>query len=669
MEQRVISIINKQHALAFKIRRRFLDTLLIILLLVATFLVMALTHAHAQGIEEVVLYEENFNDNQAQDWKLGQGWEVTDAMLSGSGHEWATCTAGEWSDSRVNFQLRLLEEESTIHLNYRLSEKGRYYIGFNADGLYLSKEAPWGTFHEYLAKSSVSHSYNTWYNVEIIGEGTHIQIAVEGEPEIDYNDPEPLLSGTIAFETLEGAVAQVDDIIVTGPLPDLSILSTGYWFEDNEEVLVLFVEIENKGNNRAPATQVFFEDRELDWLYEYNTIQALDPEDTVSVEIRMDIPEELRGTIRTFRVEVDPENAVREIEENNNEAMTRGIPLPPLDGDSPLPDFSILSTDYWFEDNEEVLVLFVEIENKGNNRAPATQVFFEDRELDWLYEYNTIQALDPEDTVSVEIRMDIPEELRGTIRTFRVEVDPENAVREIDENNNEAMTTGIPLPLLNDELPLFEVVVILGAIGGIALIISRTITIRRRNEWQEKAGEEEPLQTCKPCTHYCRKIELELEPALRKITYLSFGVSDPISGEQSKERQVKGELVAGLNTAVMAHHRRETPEKLLEQVAPLAHALLQQIMEWLRVESASKDVFVTGHLEGGKVTCQFILYHCKRRGTVDVWAEEEKWKATIRSEHVEFVGTLQGMEPAEFGIPEQIESDLTWLLKMFIEKV
>ena len=286
--------------------------------------------------EEVVFYEENFNDNQAQDWELEPGWTVTEGMLSGSGHAWTTYDPGhEWSDYRVNFRL-LLEEGSNIHLNYRLSENGRYYINFpNEGGLALSKEASWGTFHGFLTKSSISYGYNEWHNIEIIGEGPRIQVVVDGKLELDYTDPEPLLSGTIAFETLESAVAQVDDIIVFGPSPtqkgpDLAILSTNYWFEDGERVLVLLVEIVNQGNNEAPETQVFVGDIEHEWLNEYTSIQDLTPEETIQVEIRRDIPEELRGTMSQFRVVVDPEDAIREINEENNEAMTPRIQFEPL---------------------------------------------------------------------------------------------------------------------------------------------------------------------------------------------------------------------------------------------------------------------------------------------------------------------------------------------------
>ncbi|MEA3324868.1 MAG: family 16 glycoside hydrolase [Euryarchaeota archaeon] len=343
MKQIVNITIRRHHAIPFKILKRFADILLIILLLTVTFSVITPTPVHAQDIEEVVLYEENFNDNQAHGWELDHGWTVTEGILSGRGYDgWARCTAGEWSDYRVKFRLQLLEEGSEINLNYRLSEKGRYFIGFHEGGLSLSKEDPWGTFHEILAKSSVSNGYYGWHNVEIIGEGPRIQVAVDGKLELNYTDPEPLISGTIAFETFGGAVAQVDDIIVIGPSPtqkgpDLAIQSTVYRFEDDERVLVLIVKIVNHGFSEAPETQVFVEDIEHDWLNEIRLIPALGPKETISVEIRKDIPEKLRGTMRIFRVEVDPEDTIREIYEENN-AMTREIQPTPAPTVIPTPD-------------------------------------------------------------------------------------------------------------------------------------------------------------------------------------------------------------------------------------------------------------------------------------------------------------------------------------------
>ena len=51
--------------------------------------------------------------------------------------------------------------------------------------------------------AEVSHMLNRWYDVEIVGEGGHIQVFVDGNLELEYTDDDPVLQGTIAFETLD----------------------------------------------------------------------------------------------------------------------------------------------------------------------------------------------------------------------------------------------------------------------------------------------------------------------------------------------------------------------------------------------------------------------------------------------------------------------------------
>jgi len=88
--------------------------------------------------QEILLFEENFEDVQVQDWELEDGWVVTEGMLRGVGHFWARPLAGPWQDFRLQFRLNLQHER--IHLVYRLSDKGRYFIGFHENGSYLNKQ-------------------------------------------------------------------------------------------------------------------------------------------------------------------------------------------------------------------------------------------------------------------------------------------------------------------------------------------------------------------------------------------------------------------------------------------------------------------------------------------------------------------------------------------------
>lgn len=221
----------------------------------------------------------------------------------------------------------------------------------------------------------------------------------------------------------------------------------------------------------------------------------------------------------------------------------------------------------------------------------------------------------------------------------------------------------IPWPLI-----LIVVVIVIISLGGITIRIRGSIKIRGRKKWQEEAKEERPPERCRPCTYYCRKVELEVKPRLRKITNLILRDYDPVSGEQGKVKRVRGKIADRLDRTVRTYRRRRKTKKLQKQVITLSHALSRQIMKWLHGKSIAHDVSVTAHLEGGQVTCQFILYHCKRKGMRTVWQEIDRWEKSIRDEHDVPVGTLCGLDPAEPAKEEKLASQLTQLFIQFIEK-
>jgi len=174
------------------------------------------TPASAEG-PEVVLYQENLDDGRAQGWELEQGWAVGEGALCGQGHQWARYTIASWQDFRVQFRVRL--DQGTVHLNYRVSGTRRYFIGFHQEGLYLSKQTGPETFSHNLAEAVATYNLGQWYQVEIAGQGGHLQIKVDGTLAADYTDADPLTQGGIAFETLDGSQACLDDIVVYGPAP------------------------------------------------------------------------------------------------------------------------------------------------------------------------------------------------------------------------------------------------------------------------------------------------------------------------------------------------------------------------------------------------------------------------------------------------------------------
>ncbi|MDH4135180.1 MAG: hypothetical protein OEW09_00465 [Anaerolineae bacterium] len=176
--------------------------------------------AWAQG-PEVVLYQEDFNDGQAQGWELEPGWRIIQDgdswVLTGEGHQWARPGVSYGSDFRVQFRLKLMG--GRIHLVYRLNQTGRYFIGFHEGGSDLNKQYWPDTFLNGLTGSATPHTLGAWHQVEIVGRGASLRFLVDGQVEWEYTDPDPLLGGSFAFETLDDSGAYVDDILVYGPAP------------------------------------------------------------------------------------------------------------------------------------------------------------------------------------------------------------------------------------------------------------------------------------------------------------------------------------------------------------------------------------------------------------------------------------------------------------------
>jgi len=182
---------------------------------------LGVTAVAAQEAQEVLLYEQGFDEGHAEGWELAPGWTVTQDgenwMLVGRGHDWALSHRQYPGDFRVGFRLRLVQGD--VHLVYRLGQTGRYFVGFHEGGSHLSKQYWPDTFVGGLAGSDRAHSLGEWHEVEIVGQGALLRFLVDGEAEWEYTDPEPLLDGSFAFETLDDAVAYIDDIAVYGPAP------------------------------------------------------------------------------------------------------------------------------------------------------------------------------------------------------------------------------------------------------------------------------------------------------------------------------------------------------------------------------------------------------------------------------------------------------------------
>ena len=344
-----------------------------------------------------------------------------------------------------------------------------------------------------------------------------------------------------------------------------------------------------------------------------------------------------------------------------------------------LPDLIVKESHWEIVEEGHILLISALVANIGNAPSPEVIIRAVSQAPRWIIE-NTVQELNIDDRVQILFELEISDRLRGRSFHFALIVDPENDIYEMREDNNQqAIRVRIlpqspkqrrhSTPILPNQWSFIWIAIIIIILVITILTIRRTLNIPLRREWQEKAKEEEPPEVCQPCNYYCRKIKLEHKSVLHKITHFNLKAYNPLLRAQTNEMLIKGKIVDGLNKVLIANRRGEKYETLYEYVSPISYMLLQQIVEWLSSEKTARNVSIIGHLEGGKVKCKFILYHCKRKDKKNTWKEENKWMATIKDESNEPVGSLLGLVSTKPKMHKRMEQQLIRLILHFIKKV
>ena len=168
------------------------------------------------GAQEEVLFNEDFEGPLKSGWSLDPGWEITqvegNAVLEGKGHTWATIERGFPGDFQLSFRARILN--GRLHLVTHLTDHARYYIGLGTGKTTLNKQYFPDEFQENLVVSGAVLTDRTWHQVDLISSGDVLTLLVDGVEQWSFADPELLGPGGIAFETLEQAVVQIDEITV-----------------------------------------------------------------------------------------------------------------------------------------------------------------------------------------------------------------------------------------------------------------------------------------------------------------------------------------------------------------------------------------------------------------------------------------------------------------------
>jgi outer membrane murein-binding lipoprotein Lpp len=173
--------------------------------------------AKMEPIYKLFLFFDDFEDGDAVGWNLEGGWSVIQEdgnyILQGVGPCSADAGPQEWTDYTLEARIKFSQ---SANVNFRLTtELGMYFLNIVPEGPILNKKLLDKTL---LAKSGARLQENQWIDLKVEVKGGRIKLVIDGILLFQYEAPhtvsEPLLSGTIGFESPENSVIYVDDVIV-----------------------------------------------------------------------------------------------------------------------------------------------------------------------------------------------------------------------------------------------------------------------------------------------------------------------------------------------------------------------------------------------------------------------------------------------------------------------
>lgn len=175
------------------------------------------------GISGVVLFQDDFQDGQADGWSINSAWNVQQngdmytLRADGDGGAWVT-NGGNWQNYIFRVGVRL--ESGSFLMSMNLTQSGRYMLHIREDGIYLLKEQPAGNY--VILTQTGPFTMNAPHSVAIANQDGRLQVYVDQILWIDYTDNLPILAGTIAVTALDGSRVAVDNVVVlslSAPLP------------------------------------------------------------------------------------------------------------------------------------------------------------------------------------------------------------------------------------------------------------------------------------------------------------------------------------------------------------------------------------------------------------------------------------------------------------------
>jgi hypothetical protein len=174
---------------------------------------------------ELLPIVEDFEDEQTDAWSLGPGWKLIQEedgnhALQAERHSLAAYKGGKYGDFLLRFRVKPLDGDFLLNFRADLEDpsRARYMAHFMPDAIVLHRfQAGRGPV---VADGPIAYTADQWHQVELVAHGGHIQVVLDGQNVLTYDDSDPLPPGAIAFENSDPPARHlIDDVVIEPARP------------------------------------------------------------------------------------------------------------------------------------------------------------------------------------------------------------------------------------------------------------------------------------------------------------------------------------------------------------------------------------------------------------------------------------------------------------------
>jgi len=171
--------------------------------------------------QDPILLEDNFDTAQSF-WTQEGNWTVENHEAVSTGEGSSTAGSSEWKNYTVS--VRFLTDEpgekswNTAAIMFRYVDKGNHYLAIlhQETGMLELAKLVNGKMQPGLAIAPTSRKVTEWNELQATVEDGHITISLNGEPLLDFTDPDPIMKGGIGLLNNAAKRCRFAKVLVTG---------------------------------------------------------------------------------------------------------------------------------------------------------------------------------------------------------------------------------------------------------------------------------------------------------------------------------------------------------------------------------------------------------------------------------------------------------------------